>query len=158
MFADKGKSKTGARCARSFSPSAGEHGKLAHTKMKTQVDTQGNYKLELSGESRSKQAGRLAAFLSPGKAGECIVRQGLTNDSWALFLTRIVTRCLDVGKGEEEIARILVEVGAGNISAARQAMNSIDFVQGEGESALRVVLDEVVTKQKSALSVAGIVV
>lgn len=126
--------------------------------MKAQVDTQGNYKLELSGESRSKQAGRLAAFLSEGKAGECIVRQGLTNDSWALFLTRIVARCVAAGKEEEEIARVLVEVGAGNISAARQAMNAIDFVQGEGESELRVVLETVVTKQKSALAVAGVVV
>lgn len=126
--------------------------------MKAQVDTQGNYKLELSGESRSKQAGRLAAFLSEGKAGECIIRQGLTNDSWALFLTRIVARCLDAGKGEEEIARVLVEVGAGNISAARQSMNAIDFVQEGEDGEIRVVLETVVTRQKSALSVAGVVV
>lgn len=126
--------------------------------MKAKVDTQGNYKLELSGESRSKQAGRLAAFLSEGKAGECIVRNGLTNDTWSLFLTRIVARCVKAEMKEEEIARLLTEVGAGNLSAARQAMNSIDFLQGEGENAQRVVLETVVTRQKSALSVAGVVV
>ena len=65
--------------------------------MSTNVNVNGNYILSIDGESRSKQAASLAAFLSEGKAGECIVRHGLTNETWALFLARLCLRASAAG-------------------------------------------------------------
>ena len=116
--------------------------------MSTNVNTNGQYSLTVDGESRSKQAASLAAFLSMGKAGECVVRHGLTNETWALFLARLCARAGAAGHDERAIAALLVGVSAGNLSAASKLLNSITI---EDEKGNRNQLDEVVLKKKSAI-------
>ena len=116
--------------------------------MSTNVDISGNYTLSVDGESRSKQAAALAAFLSEGKAGDCIVRHGLSNETWALFLARLCARAANAGHDERAIAALLVGVSAGNLSAASKLLNSITIEDADGNSNQ---LDEVVLKKKSAL-------
>jgi len=116
--------------------------------MSTEVNTKGDYILFVAGESRSKQAAALAAFLSVGKAGECIVRYGLTNETWALFLARLCARAANAGHDEKAIAALLVGVSAGNLSAASKLLNSITIEDDVGN---HNQLDEVVLKKKSAL-------
>jgi hypothetical protein len=116
--------------------------------MSTEVNTKGDYILFVAGESRSKQAHALAAFLSKGKAGECIVRYGLTNETWALFLARLCARAANAGHDENAIAALLVGVSAGNLSAASKLLNSITIEDDVGN---HNQLDEVVLKKKSAL-------
>jgi len=116
--------------------------------MSTDVNTKGDYILFVTGESRSKQAHALAAFLSVGKAGECIVRHGLTNETWALFLARLCARAGAAGHDEKEVAALLVNVSAGNLSAASKLLNAITI---EDEVGNKNQLDEIVLKKKSAL-------
>ena len=116
--------------------------------MSTNVNVNGNYSLSVDGESRSKQAASLAAFLSEGKAGECIVRHGLTNETWALFLARLCLRASAAGHDETSISALLVSVSAGNLSAASKLLNSVTIEDSEGN---RNQLDEVVLKKRSAL-------
>ena len=116
--------------------------------MSTNVNVEGNYTLSVDGESRSKQAASLAAFLSEGKAGDCIVRHGLTNETWALFLARLCARAASAGHDERAIAALLVGVSAGNLSAASKLLNSITIEDAEGNSNQ---LDEIVLKKKSAI-------
>jgi hypothetical protein len=116
--------------------------------MSTEVNTKGDYILFVAGESRSKQAAALAAFLSMGKAGECIVRYGLTNETWALFLARLCARAGAAGHDEKAIASLLVGVSAGNLSAASKLLNAITI---EDEVGNKNQLDEIVLKKKSAL-------
>ena len=116
--------------------------------MSTNVNVEGNYTLSVDGESRSKQAAALAAFLSEGKAGECIVRHGLTNETWALFLARLCARAANAGHDERAISALLVGVSAGNLSAASKLLNAITIEDAEGNANQ---LDEIVLKKKSAL-------
>ena len=116
--------------------------------MSTNVNTNKNYTLSVAGESRSKQAATLAAFLSEGKAGECVVRHGLSNETWALFLARLCARAGASGHDENEIASLLVSVSAGNLSAAGKLLNAITITDDQGNSNQ---LDEIVLKKKSAL-------
>ena len=116
--------------------------------MSTNVNVEGNYFLSVDGESRSKQAAALAAFLSEGKAGDCIVRHGLTNETWALFLARLCARAANAGHDERAISALLVGVSAGNLSAASKLLNAITIEDADGNSNQ---LDEVVLKKKSAL-------
>ena len=116
--------------------------------MSTNVNVEGNYNLSVDGESRSKQAAALAAFLSEGKAGECIVRHGLTNETWALFLARLCARAANAGHDERAISALLVGVSAGNLSAASKLLNAITIEDSEGNSNQ---LDEIVLKKKSSL-------
>ena len=116
--------------------------------MSTNVNTNGHYSLIVDGESRSKQAASLAAFLSEGKAGECIVRHGLTNETWALFLARLCARAAKAGYDEKSIAALLVGVSAGNLSAASKLLNAITIKDTEGNSNQ---LDEIVLKKKSTI-------
>jgi len=116
--------------------------------MSTNVNVDGHYSLSVDGESRSKQAAALAAFLSEGKAGDCIVRHGLSNETWALFLARLCSRAASAGHDERAIAALLVGVSAGNLSAASKLLNSITIEDSEGN---HNQLDEIVLKKKSAL-------
>jgi len=116
--------------------------------MSTNVNTNGHYSLSVDGESRSKQAASLAAFLSVGKAGECIVRHGLTNETWALFLARLCARAAKAGHDEKAIAALLVGVSAGNLSAASKLLNAVTIKDAEGNSNQ---LDEVVLKKRSTI-------
>ena len=116
--------------------------------MSTNVNVEGSYSLSVDGESRSKQAAALAAFLSEGKAGDCIVRHGLTNETWALFLARLCSRAANAGHDERAIAALLVGVSAGNLSAASKLLNAITIEDADGNANQ---LDEVVLKKKSAL-------
>ena len=116
--------------------------------MSTNVNTNGHYSLAVDGESRSKQAASLAAFLSEGKAGDCIVRHGLTNETWALFLARLCARAGAAGHDERAIASLLVGVSAGNLSAASKLLNTITI---EDEKGNRNQLDEIELKKKSAI-------
>ena len=116
--------------------------------MSTNVNVEGNYTLSVDGESRSKQAASLAAFLSEEKAGECIVRHGLSNETWALFLARLCLRAERAGHDEQAIAALLVSVSAGNLSAASKLLNAITIQDDQGNSNQ---LDEIVLRKKSAL-------
>ena len=116
--------------------------------MSTNVNTNGSYSLSVDGESRSKQAASLAAFLSEGKAGECVVRHGLSNETWALFLARLCLRASAAGHDEASISALLVSVSAGNLSAASKLLNSITIEDADGN---RNQLDEIVLKKKTAL-------
>ena len=116
--------------------------------MSTNVNVEGTYSLSVDGESRSKQAASLAAFLSEGKAGECIVRHGLSNETWALFLARLCLRAANAGHDEQAIAALLVGVSAGNLSAAGKILNSITIEDDQGNSNQ---LDEIVLKKRTAI-------
>ena len=116
--------------------------------MSTNVNVNGTYNLSVDGESRSKQAASLAAFLSEGKAGECIVRHGLTNETWALFLARLCLRASAAGHDEASISALLVSISAGNLSAAGKLLNAITIEDDQGN---RNQLDEVVLKKRSVL-------
>ena len=116
--------------------------------MSTNVNVNGNYSLSIDGESRSKQAASLAAFLSEGKAGECVVRLGLSNETWALFLARLCLRANAAGHDEQSIASLLVSISAGNLSAAGKILNSITIEDDQGN---RNQLDEIVLKKRTAI-------
>ena len=116
--------------------------------MSTNVNVEGTYTLSVDGESRSKQAAALAAFLSGGKAGDCIVRHGLSNETWALFLARLCARAANAGHDERAISALLVGVSAGNLSAASKLLNAITIEDADGNANQ---LDEIVLKKKSAL-------
>ena len=79
---------------------------------------------------------------------ECIVRHGLTNETWALFLARLCLRATNAGHDEQAIASLLVSISAGNLSAASKLLNSVTIEDAEGN---RNQLDEVVLRKRSAL-------
>lgn len=87
------------------------------------------------------KGGRIAAALCKlcqiGAPGETIVRAGITQDGFCLFLARVAKLYLDAGKSPEQLAEVFTLVSGGNASAARQAINDLT-IEFEGSKATSV--------------------
>ena len=122
--------------------------------MSTNVNTSGHYALSVDCECRSKQAASLAAFLSEEKAGECIVRHGLTNETWALFLARLCLRAERAGRRVHRLqaAGIVVSlfldpdpaqiVAGGELGADAVELHTGAYANARTEAAIRKRLAE----------------
>ena len=84
-------------------------------------------------DSRSKLAAALCSQVQVGKAGEHL-KNGLTTDSWALFLAEYASRALNKGASVDALASYFVALGAGNMSQVRQAMEALRIGTPGGKS------------------------
>lgn len=80
-----------------------------------------NYTLE-TGSKAGKIAAALCKLCQVGAVGEPILRNGVTQEAFCLFLARLCSAHAAAGKTPEQIADVLILVSGGNASAARQAL------------------------------------
>lgn len=85
-------------------------------------------------ESRSKLAAALCSQCQPGKAGAHL-RNGLTTESWSLFLAEYAKRAFAKGASVETLATYFVALGAGNMSQVRQAFECLRVNDGTPKGA-----------------------
>lgn len=97
-----------------------------------------SYKLESTGGGKVSAA--LAKLCSQGELGEALLRSGVSQDAFCLFLARLAAQKLAAGKTPEQLADIFLLVSGGNASAARQALGRCELVfealTKDGESIL----------------------
>lgn len=86
-----------------------------------------NYELT-AGSKGGKIAAALVKLCAQGSPGEPLLRSGISQDAFCLFLARIAAVRFEVGKTTEQIAEVFVLVSGGNASAARQALNDCTVV------------------------------
>lgn len=96
--------------------------------MKTQEEPR-QYILTSDG---GKIAAALAKRCAPGEIGETLIRNGLTQSSFVLFLAREALNQAAKGKTAEQLADIFSLLSGGNASAARQALADCTL-QWEGD-------------------------
>lgn len=87
------------------------------------------YKLTSDG---GKIAAALVKMSQPGEAGESMVRNGMNQASFCLFLARIAAKFIEAGKTPEQLADVFALLSGGNASAAKQALNDCT-IEFEGE-------------------------
>ena len=80
-----------------------------------------SYKLE-TGSKGGKIAAALVKMCQVGAVGEPLVRSGMTQDGFCLFLAKLAALHLAAGRSPEQIADVFILVSGGNASAARQAL------------------------------------
>jgi hypothetical protein len=102
-------------------------------------------------ESRSPLASNIAAFLSPGKAGEILIQRGFSQGNFAEFLAILAGRAITAGETEANLIAIFKGVAAGNASQFRQICESIN-IQADGEKLQ--TLDSFWGKKRSSAAVA----
>ena len=91
-------------------------------------------------ESRSKLAAALCSQVQPGKAGEHL-RNGLTTESWSLFLAEYAKRAFSKGASVETLATYFIALGAGNMSQVRQAFECLRINDGTPKGAAFLPLE-----------------
>lgn len=94
-----------------------------------------SYSLKASGNS--KIAAALAKLCANGEIGEPLVRSGVSQGAFALFLARLAAKHLAAGKTPEQVADVFTLVSGGNASAARQALAEC-ALEFDGEKAQSV--------------------
>ncbi len=88
----------------------------------------------LKSTGNSKIAAALAKLCAQGAIGEPLVRSGVSQGSFTLFLARLAALHLAAGKTPEQLADVLTLVSGGNASAARQALNDCEIVVDDGKA------------------------
>ncbi len=88
---------------------------------------------EIKSEGSGKISAALAKMCAMGAIGEPLVRSGVTQDAFCLFLARLAKRHIEAGKTDDEVAAVLLLVSGGNASAARQALGACSLIW-EGDS------------------------
>lgn len=89
------------------------------------------YKLE-TGSKGGKIAAALVKMCQVGAVGEPLLRSGVSQDAFCIFLARVAEARLKAGKTPEQVADAFILLSGGNASAARQALNDCT-VEFEGE-------------------------
>lgn len=89
------------------------------------------------GNKGGKIAAALVKLCQVGAPGEPLLRSGLNQDSFCLFLARVAHKFAAAGKTPEQIADAFMLLSGGNASAARQALNDCT-VEFEGEKPMGV--------------------
>lgn len=79
------------------------------------------YQLE-TGSKGGKIAAALVKMCQVGAVGEPLVRNGMTQDAFCLFLAKLASLHLGAGRTPEQVADVFILVSGGNASAARQAL------------------------------------
>ena len=69
-----------------------------------------------------KISAALAKLCAQGQMGESLVRSGVSQDAFCLFLAKLATAHLSKGKTPEQLADVFLLVSGGNSSAARQSL------------------------------------
>ena len=91
--------------------------------------------------SLKSDGGKIAAALvkmcQPGQVGETLVRNGLNQSSFGLFLAKLAKAHIDKGRTPEQLADVFALVSGGNASAAKQALNDCE-ITFEGEKPISV--------------------
>lgn len=89
-----------------------------------------------------KIAQALATLCAEGAIGEPLLRSGVNQASFCLFLAKLAVAHHDAGRTAEQIADVFSLVSGGNTSAAQKALNDVsihwELTTKEGES----ILDE----------------
>jgi hypothetical protein len=68
----------------------------------------------------------------PGGLGESLVRNGLNQSSFALFVAKVAERHIKAGRSADQLADVFALLSACNASAARQALGDCSLTF-EGE-------------------------
>lgn len=87
------------------------------------------YKLTSDG---GKIAAALVKMSQPGTVGETMIRNGMNQASFCLFLARIAAQFIAAKKTPEQLADVFALLSGGNASAAKQALNDCTL-EFEGE-------------------------
>ncbi len=74
--------------------------------------------------------------LSPGRAGEHIVREGFSSRSFCQFLANYASRAIEKGKTPAELAKDFAALAAGNASQVRQILVDLIIESPELEAEL----------------------
>lgn len=69
-----------------------------------------------------KISAALAKLCAVGGLGESLVRNGVSQDAFCLFLARVAVSRIEAGKTAEQLTEIFLLLSGGNSSAARQAL------------------------------------
>jgi len=93
-----------------------------------------SYTLKTSG--RGEIAAAFAKVCLPGQPGERLIRSGLTQGSFCLFLAELASLHFAAKREPKVIAQVLAKVSGGNASAAKQALETlvIKWEDGKEES------------------------
>lgn len=100
--------------------------------MKTQ-----NYTLTPDG---GKATAALAKFCAQGEIGESLLRSGMNQSAFTLFVAKLAKRAFDAGRTPEQTAEILSLVCACNASQAKQALEKCS-IEWEGDEKKQSVAD-----------------
>lgn len=114
-----------------------------------------SYILKSSGKSRISAA--LAQLCSEGEVGELLLRNGVSQEAFCLFLARLASLHFAAGKDAEHVAAVFSLVSGGNTSAAQKALAdvSIHWEETDAEGCSILDKDGAPTFAKSAQSVSA---
>lgn len=111
----------------------------------------------IKNNGKSKVAASLATQLEPGRAGEILIRNGFSQDSFCAFLADFATRAVAAGHSKPQLATAFSMLAAGNASQARQACSDISIsVDGGKEMSLSSFWGKTETGAKPDLTLLGI--
>ena len=85
-----------------------------------------NQSYVLSGAT-GKIANALAKYCASGEMGEPLIRNGVSQGAFVLFLAKMAKRYFDGGRSVEQVAEVLSLLSGGNASAAKQALNDLNI-------------------------------
>ena len=87
-----------------------------------------------------KIAQALAQLCAEGETGEPLLRSGVNQAAFCLFLAKLAIAHSDAGHNAEQIADVFSLVSGGNTSAAQKALNDVsihwEITDANGESVL----------------------
>lgn len=90
----------------------------------------------IKNNSKSKVAANLAVMLEAGKAGEILIRDGFSQDSFCAFLADFALRAAKAGHDRAKLTTAFQMLAAGNASQARQALADVVIVIDGKEQSL----------------------
>lgn len=93
-----------------------------------------SYSLKSDG---GKIAAALVKLCTPGQVGESMLRTGVNQSSFGLFLAKLAKAHIEKGRTAEQLADVFALVSGGNASAAKQALNDCE-ITFEGEKPISV--------------------
>ena len=94
------------------------------------------YKLT-TGDKAGKIAAALVQMCQVGAVGEPLIRSGVSQGAFALFLAKLAILHAEAGRSAEQIAEVFELVSGGNASAARQALGDCT-IEEEGSKPMSV--------------------
>lgn len=97
-----------------------------------------SYILKTNGKSKISSA--LAQLCAEGEVGESLLRNGVSQSAFCLFLARLASLHFAAGRTAEQVAEVFSLVSGGNTSAAQKALNDVSIhweeTTKDGESIL----------------------
>ena len=111
----------------------------------------------IKNNSKSKVAASLAVQLEQGKAGECLIQSGFSQDTFCAFLAAFALRAIKAGHDQSKLTTAFQMLAAGNASQARQACADLSItVDGGKEQSLGVFWGKTESGAKPDLSLLGV--